>query len=200
MVPYAPPTRTREPESGLMLSPDKMQRYLALRGSSFLHTNIIDPDLLAHSGMDIEFETIFNEIGWTSFWQVHELGIELLTKEFLCTLKVTNIGISFRMCEQEYDLNWSMLNTALGCEYDCELDLDQATHLFNKNDFWKAISNSDDCSNPTPTEIHNPTLRFLHVWIMCTIFPGMGIGTLIDDELQLLYAMVCKIKVSPANY
>ncbi|KAG0514555.1 hypothetical protein BDA96_10G202300, partial [Sorghum bicolor] len=152
----------REPESGLMLSQEELQ-------------SIIDPDLLARTGMDVEFDKVFRAIGWSSFWQVPEFGKELLAKEFLCTLKLTNNGISFRMCEQEHQLNWSLLNTAL------------------------AISGSNDCSNPTPIEIHNPTLRFLHFWIMCTLYPGMGTDTLIDDELKILYAMVSKIKVSPVK-
>ncbi|KAG0514448.1 hypothetical protein BDA96_10G192300 [Sorghum bicolor] len=149
--------------------------------------------------MDVEFDKVFRAIGWSSFWQVPEFGKELLAKEFLCTLKLTNNGISFRMCEQEHQLNWSLLNTALGCEHECELDLDHATRMFDKFRFWKAISGSNDCSNPTPIEIHNPTLRFLHFWIMCTLYPGMGTDTLIDDELKILYAMVSKIKVSPVK-
>ncbi|KAG0514695.1 hypothetical protein BDA96_10G215300 [Sorghum bicolor] len=52
-----------------------------------------------------------------------------------------------------------------------------------KNDFWKAISGSNDCSNLTPHQIHNLTLG----------------NILSDEELKLLYAMVCKIKVSPVK-
>ena len=199
MVPYEPPSRMREPESGLMLSQEELQRYYIIREGLFLHTSIIDPDLLARTGMDVELDKVFRAIGWSSFWQVPEFGKELLAKEFLCTLKLTNNGISFRMCEQEHQLNWSLLNTALGCEHECELDLDHATRMFDKIRFWKAISGSNDCSNPTPIEIHNPTLRFLNFWIMCTLYPGMGTDTLIDDELKILYAMVSKIKVSPVK-
>ena len=66
------------------------------------------------------------------------------------------------VCGEEYNLTWSHLTTALGCDQDCELNLDLATNGFNKYEFWKAISGSNDCSNPTPSQIHNPTLHFLH--------------------------------------
>ncbi|KXG24933.1 hypothetical protein SORBI_3007G102400 [Sorghum bicolor] len=144
MVPYEPPSRMREPESGLMLSQEELQRYYIIREDLFLHTSIIDPDLLARTGMDVEFDKVFRAIGWSSFWQVPEFGKELLAKEFLCTLKLTNNGISFRI-------------------------------MFDKFRFWKAISGSNDCSNPTPIEIHKPTLRFLHFWIMRRLY---GVRTL----------------------
>ncbi|OQU89129.1 hypothetical protein SORBI_3002G150100 [Sorghum bicolor] len=114
MVTYEPPSRMREPESGLMLSQEELQRYHVIREGLFLHTSIIDPDLLARTGMDVEFDKVFRAI-------------------------------------------------------------DHATRMFNKFRFWKAISGSNDCSNPTPIEIHNPTLRFLHFWIMRRLY---GIRTL----------------------
>jgi hypothetical protein len=45
--------------------------------------------------MTSEFETIFNTIGWGGFWMIPELGIELLTQEFLCTLKFSQNGVTF---------------------------------------------------------------------------------------------------------
>ena len=86
----------------------------------------------------------------------------MLTQEFLCTLQLTNNGVAFCMYGEEYSLTWSLLNSALGCDHDWELNLDLATNGFNKDEFWKAISGSNDCSNPSPSRIHNPTLRFLH--------------------------------------
>jgi len=93
---------------------------------------------------------------------VPKLGIVVLTQESLCTLQLTINGVAFRMFREEYNLIWGILNTTLGCEHDCALDLDHATNGFSKNDFWKAISGSNDCSNLTPHQIHNLTLRFLH--------------------------------------
>ena len=103
------------------------------------------------------------------------------------------------MFGEEYNLTWSILNMTLGCEHDCKLDLDHTTIGFRKNDFWKAIFGSIDCSNLTPHQIHNPTLCFLHYWMCMTLFPRTRGNTLSDEELKLLYAMVCKIKVSPVK-
>ena len=149
--------------------------------------------------MTTEFNTVFNAIGWGGFYIVHEHGIELLTKEFLCTLQITTNGVAFRMFGEEYNLTWSLLNTALGFEHECELDLDHALHMFNKEEFWKAISGSNDCLNPIPDQIHNPTLRFIHYWIVVTLFPGISGCTVSDDELKLLYAMVKKSKSHLSN-
>ena len=130
---------------------------------------------------------------------VPEHGIKVLTQEFLCTLQLTIKGVAFRMFGEEYNLTWSILNTTIGCEHDCKLDLDHAINGFSKNDFWKANFGSNDCSNLTPYQIHNPTLRFLHYWMCITLFPRTRGNTLSDKELKQLYAMVCKIKVSPVK-
>jgi hypothetical protein len=107
--------------------------------------------------MSVEFSIVFKAIGWGRFWMVPKLGIEVLTQEFLCTLQLTINGVAFHMFEEEYNLTWSILNTTLACEHDCELGLDHATNGFRKNEFWKAIFGSNDCSNLTPHKIHNPT-------------------------------------------
>ena len=121
--------------------------------------------------MDVEFTTVFSTIGWGSFWQIDELGIKLLTIEFLCSLQVTHDGVYFRMFNQEHNLTWKQLNVTLGID-DANLpDLDHATRRFNKAEFWEAITTSHNCSKPRPNEIHNPTLRFLHHWMVVTLFP-----------------------------
>ena len=135
MVSYAPPLQVREPTSGLMLSYEELQKFNILRASVFAHISIIDPVLMDRTSMTTEFSTIFGVIGWGGFHIVHEHGIELLTKEFLCTLKITTNGVAFCLFGEEYDLTWSLLNTALGFEHDCELDLDRALHRFNKEEF-----------------------------------------------------------------
>jgi len=75
------------------------------------------------------------------------------------------------MFNLDFDLTWSVLNTALGCDHDCSLDLNFVVHNFDKSRFWKAISGSNDSSSPTAPEIHNPTLRFIHYWMFVTLFP-----------------------------
>lgn len=82
MVPYAPPTRVYDPESGLMLSPEELQKLNTLHTCTFASTGIIDPDLLHKTGMSSDFETVFNTIGWGGFWMVPELGKICLPKSF----------------------------------------------------------------------------------------------------------------------
>ena len=79
MVPYATPSRTREPESGLLLSPEELHKYISIRARGFAHTGIIDPVLLDNVGLDVEFDTVFNTIGWGGFWKVPEHDIKVLT-------------------------------------------------------------------------------------------------------------------------
>jgi len=95
LVPYAPPARVMEPECGLILSPEELQKYHTLCNIAYASTNIIDPNLLDRIAITSEFKTIFYTIGGGVFWMIHELGNELLTHEFLCTLKTSQNGVTF---------------------------------------------------------------------------------------------------------
>jgi len=138
-----------------MLNQEELRKYNTLRASHFQYTSTINLVLLDRN-------VVFNGIGWRGFWMVPALGIKGLTQVFLCTLQLTINWVAFPMFGEEYNLTWSILNTTLGCEHDYKLHLDHATNGFSKSDFWKAISGSNDCSNLTPCQIHNPTLCFLH--------------------------------------
>ena len=96
-------TRALDPKSGLLFNQQEYQRYLSFRGHTYEHTKVIDPALLSCSVMDMEFTTVFSTIGWESFWQIDELGIKLLTIEFLCSLQITHDGVYFCMFNQEYN-------------------------------------------------------------------------------------------------
>lgn len=153
-----PPMRAQDPETGLLFNQQEYQKYLSIRGRLFEHTKVLDPALLINAGMATEFTSVFNALGWQSFWQVDELGIRLLTIEFLCSLQVAHDRIFFRMFNQEFDFTWNQLSIALGFDDACLLDINHACRRFNKVEFWESITTSYDCSNPTPDEIHNPTL------------------------------------------
>ena len=49
------------------------------------------------------------------------------------------------------------------------------------------------------TPIHNPTLQLMHKWLTITLFPRDDVRTVCNDELLILYAMVNKIKITPAQ-
>jgi hypothetical protein len=48
----------------------------------------------------------------------------LLTAEFLCTLQLFNIGVTFKMFSKEFSLTWKELSQHLGFRDDCILDVD----------------------------------------------------------------------------
>ena len=57
--------------------------------------SIYDPRLLQATDMNAEFNLIFHVVGWENFWDVLEFDSKLLTIEFLCTLKVTDMGVDY---------------------------------------------------------------------------------------------------------
>jgi len=69
--------------------------FQQLKNKDFIHTPTIDPILLQETGMDTEFDLIFQMVGWTNFWNITELRSRLLTLEFLCTLQYYEGGSLF---------------------------------------------------------------------------------------------------------
>ena len=61
--------------------------FQQLKNKDFIYTPTLDPILLQETGMDTEFDLIFQMVGWINFWDITELGSHLLTLEFLCTLQ-----------------------------------------------------------------------------------------------------------------
>ena len=79
--------------------------FQQLKNKDFIHTPTLDPILLQETGMDTEFDLIFQMMGWTNFWDITELGSHLLTIEFLCTLQYYEGGIAFRMFKHDIMLS-----------------------------------------------------------------------------------------------
>ena len=52
---------------------------------------------------------------------------------------------------------------------------------------------------PWCNDIQNPTLCLMHRWVAITLFPRDDPRPVRNDELKILYAMVNKIRVSPAK-
>src|SRR6185503_14445046 len=52
---------------------------------------------------------------------------------------------------------------------------------------------------PWFSDIHNPTLQLMHKWLTITLFLRDDVRPVRNDELLILYAMVNKIKISPAQ-
>ena len=83
-------------EKQLKLRGDRQKNiYKKLKTQDFVLTPAYDPALLQATGMTIEFELIFKTVGWEDAWEIDELGCNLLTTEFLCTLQPTDSEVSF---------------------------------------------------------------------------------------------------------
>ena len=81
------------------------------------------------------------------------------------------------------------------------ISLEQACRGFNRHEFWGQISGQVVHGKFAPrcNDIHNLTLQLMHKWLAITFFPRDGVQPVRNDELLILYAMVNKIKISPAQ-
>jgi hypothetical protein len=66
---------------------------------------------------------------------------------------------------------------------------------FNKVEFGDAISRK--FARLRFSDIHNPSLRFLHRWMSFTLFPVVKLRSVTTAELKCLFAMVNRIKYTP---
>jgi hypothetical protein len=97
-------------ERNLKLRGEDVDKYNSIKDRGVTLTPVIDPALLHRTGMDIELNHIFCEVGWENFCTINKLGCELLTLEFLCTLKLFRDGIKFRQFNKEFNLTWKQLS------------------------------------------------------------------------------------------
>jgi hypothetical protein len=107
------PKILRKPSQlGLRDSHEK-EVYKKIKDKEFTHTPAFDLTLLQEAGMSSEFDAIFSLIGWTSAWDVSELGSKLLTIEFLYNLRITESGVYFRLFTREFYPTWRELRNLL---------------------------------------------------------------------------------------
>jgi len=146
--------------------------------------------------MITEFQSIFRAAGWEKFWRINEEGCRQLTIEFLCMLKRNATHVTFRIFGEQHTYTWKQFSTLLGFDKICNNNLGKDVEGFDKVDFWKEITDSDDSSLPRTNEIHNPTLCFMHRWISMTLYPRNDIRTVRIDEMKILYAMINRTHIS----
>ena len=114
-VEEATPTRVHDLETGLWFTPREYHFFTKLIVHIFEHTKVFEPLLFIKTGMDSNFHSIFNAIGWNTFWDVsHDLGSKTLTLEFLSTLQASNDGVYFSMFNHDYNFTWESFSVALG--------------------------------------------------------------------------------------
>jgi hypothetical protein len=192
----APTRKILLKESQLSLKDSQERKiFKELKNKAYTHTPILDLTLLHEIGMDAEFNLIFPLVGWDSFWDITELGSKLLTIEFLCTLETTEDGVRF--FQETFNLTWRELSNHLGFHPRATIDLDDALPGFEKKQFWKEMTGEDFYFQARTNSIQLPTLHFLHKWMGYAMFPRDDIRKIRVGDLQLLYAALKKIRVSP---
>ncbi|RLN22047.1 hypothetical protein C2845_PM07G10020 [Panicum miliaceum] len=145
----------------------------------------------------------FSYVGWYNFVDMTEPGSKFLTMEFLMSLSFEETGntteIYFCFFDEQYKLTSKELNVALGFDKKCLLDpcVLAKTYKYDRTTWWNEISKELVSSKNSIVSIHNPTLRMLAKWICMVVHPHSVLRLCSLPELQHLFAMAKKIKLSP---
>jgi hypothetical protein len=155
-------------------------------------------NLFERVGLDEELRTILWTIGWGKLYDEPRLGTHLLTLEFLMTIEtVEENRKSFVMCHllsKSFGCDLSHFRELLDFSKSC-LAESSAIRNFNKVEFSDAISRKS--ARLRFSDIHNPSLRFLHRWMSFTLFPMAELRSISTPELKCLFVMVNRIKYTP---
>jgi hypothetical protein len=179
---------------------EEMEKYKSLHSREFAHTHIYDVNLLEKVGLDAEHPIILRTIRWRKLYDEPCLGSRLLTLEFLMTFEIVQKGrklfVKFHLFGKLFGCDLSRFSELLDFSKSC-LPKSSATRNFNKVDFSDAISGKS--TRLRFSDIHNPSLRFLHRWMSFTLFPMVELRSVAAPELKCLFAMVNKIKYTPVT-
>jgi hypothetical protein len=152
-------------------------------------------NLLERVGLDEELPTILRKIGWGKLYDEPRLGLRLLTLEFLMTIetiqKNTKSFMKFCLFEKSFGCDFSNFSELVDFSKSC-LPESSAMRNFNKVEFSDAISGK--YTRLRFSDMHNPSLRFLHRWMSFTLFPMVELRSVSTPEFKCLFAMVNRIK------
>jgi hypothetical protein len=172
-----------------------MEKYESLHHREFAHTRLYDVNLLERVGLDEELPIILRTIGWEKLYDEPRLGSRLLTLEFLMTFETVEKNrkslVKFHLFGKSFGCDFSRFSELLDFSKSC-LPKSSAMRNFNKVEFSDAISGKS--TRLRFSDIHNPSLRFLHRWISFTLFPMVELRSVATPELKCLFAMVNRIK------
>jgi len=144
--------------------------YKKLKTRRFVLTPAYDLALLQATGMNTEFELIFKVVGCEDVSEINEPGSKLLTAEFLCTLKPTDLEVPFKLFRKDFSIPWKQFSELLGFHAQCVIDVDTTIQDIDRMKFWTEISKELTCYRPRTNEIHHPTLRFMHKCLGFSLF------------------------------
>jgi hypothetical protein len=151
---------------------EEMEKYESLHRREFAHTRIYDMSLLERVGLDEELSTIIWTIGWGKLYDEPHPGSHLLTLEFLMTFGIVERNrksfVKFCLFGKSSRCDFSCFSELLDFSKSC-LPESCAMRKFNKVEFSDAISGKS--TRHRFSDIHNPSLRFLHRWMSFMLFP-----------------------------
>jgi hypothetical protein len=172
-------------------STEEMEKYESLCHREFSHTHVYDVNLLERVGMGEELPLILRTIGWGKLYDEPHLGSRLLTLEFLMTFdtfeKNRKSFMKCRLFGRSLNYDFTQFSELLDFSRSC-LPESVAMRNFNRMEFSDAISSK--FARLRFSDIHNPSLRFLHRWMLFMLFPMAELHSITTAELKRLFAMV----------
>jgi hypothetical protein len=177
---------------------EDVEKYECLHHREFAHTRIYDVNLLERVGLDEELPTIIWTISWRKLYDEPCLGSRLLTLEFLMTFETVERNrksfVKSRLFRKSFGCDFARFSELPNFSKSCLHEL-SAMRNFNKVDFSDAIS--ENFTRLRFSDIHNPSIRFLHRWMSFKLFPMVELRSVATPELNCLLAMVNRIKYTP---
>jgi hypothetical protein len=174
---------------------EEIEKYESILRREFSHTRDDDVNLLERVGLDEELPTILRTISCGKLYNEARLGSCLLTLEFLMTFETVEKNrksfVKFRLFRKSFGCDFSCFSELLDFSKSC-LSESSAMRNFNKVEFSDAISSKS--TRLRFSDIHNPSLRFLHRLMSSTLFPMVELCSVATPELKCLFAMINRIK------
>jgi hypothetical protein len=99
--------------------------------------------------------------------------------------------VNFHLFEKSFGCDFSRFSEFLDFSKSC-LPESSAMRNFNKVEFSDSIPGKS--TRIRFSDIHNPSLWFLHRWMSSTLFPMVELRSIATPELKCLFAMVNRIK------
>jgi hypothetical protein len=165
-----------------------MEKYESLCRREFAHTCIYNVNLFERVGLDKELPTILQTISWGKLYDKPRLCLRLLAHEFLMTFETVEKNrksfVKFRLFGKSFGCDFSRFSELLDFSKSC-LPESTAMRNINKVEFSDAISRKS--ARLRFSDIHNPSLRFLHRWMLFMLFPIDELCSVTTPELKSLF-------------
>jgi hypothetical protein len=166
---------------------EEMEKYKSLRHQELAHTHIYNVNSLERLGLDEGLATILRTIGWGKLYDEPHLGSHLLTLEFFMTFEIVEKNrksfVRFRLFGKSFVCDFSHFSKLLDFSKSC-LPESSAMRNFNKVEFSDTIFGK--FTRLRFSDIHNPSLRFLHRWMSFMLFPMVELCSVATPELKYL--------------